>query len=102
VCAAPLKKLVADQVTNDGARMEARRIKYGRQDYHLFVRAGGSTAGRCADLFGVAPTRVKLLAGGRRLATEAEVAAAAAEGAPILLVGTRKADVVGLCRLTLG
>ena len=41
VCAAPVKKLVADQVTNDGARMEARRIKYGRQDYHLFVRTRG-------------------------------------------------------------
>jgi len=74
----------------------ARRVRYGRQDYFLFVRTSSSNATlrRCAELFDIAPSRLKLVAGGRVLATEVEVEVAAACGSPIMCLGTRRAAVV--------
>lgn len=93
-----MRKLVADGDVDSSGALAARRVKYGRQDYHIFVKrsssSSNSTLARCAALFDIAPARVKLVAGGRVLTTEAEVEAAAAGGASILCVGTRRAAVV--------
>ena len=83
-------------LSSSSSSFVARRVKYGRQDYHLFVerRKPKATLTRCSHLFDVAPSRVKFFAGGRALSTEDEIEAAAAGGSPILCVGTRRADIV--------
>ena len=85
----------------DPARPSAfspRRIRHGRQEYHLFVPDHPptplATRDLCARLFDIDPARVKLLAKDRALVDESAVADASASGAPILLVGVRRDRLV--------
>lgn len=96
-CGEQLRKLVSEDPARPSTS-SPRRIRYGRQEYHLFVSdhppAPLATRTLCARLFDIDPARVKLLAKGRALVDESAVADASASGAPILLVGTRRDRLV--------
>ena len=94
-CSAPLRKLATDAAEAGAARVE-RRVKRGRQEWVVSVPAsrGCATKKACARLFGVPKTRLKLIAGGKTLETEEEVGSVADKGKIILVVGSRREDVV--------
>jgi hypothetical protein len=90
-----LRKLATDAAEAGAARVE-RRVKRGRQEWVVSVPAsrGCATKKACARLFGVPKTRLKLIAGGKTLETEEEVGSVADKGKIILVVGSRREDVV--------
>lgn len=94
-CAAPLRKLAADAVVA-GASNAHRRVKRGRLVWKISVpkSAHDATAKACARLFDVPRARLRLIAGGKALATEEEVARVAEAGETILVVGSRREDIV--------
>ena len=69
-CGEQLRKLVSEDPARPSTS-SPRRIRYGRQEYHLFVPdhppAPLATRTLCALLFDIDPARVKLLAKGRAL-----------------------------------
>ena len=94
-CAAPLRKLAADAVVA-GASNAHRRVKRGRLLWKISVpkSARDATAKACARLFDVPRARLRLIAGGKALATEKEVARVAEAGETVLVVGSRRENIV--------
>lgn len=93
-CSAPLRKLATDAADAGAARVE-RRVKRGRQEWVVSVSASRDATKRaCARLFDVPKTRLKLIAGGKTLETEEEVASVNDKGKIVLVVGSRRGDIV--------
>ena len=95
-CDSPLRKLVADAVDHASPARVPRRVRRGRQDWHLLVDATQhlATALRCSVLFSIPKERVRLLANGRVLNSEREVEAAVRNGAAVMVLGSNKRFVV--------
>ena len=91
-CAAPLRALATDAAVAGASR----RLKRGRLEWNISVPTGArdATAKACARLFDVPRARLKLIAGGKTLVTEAEVMRVAEAGKTILVVGSRRGDIV--------
>ena len=58
------------------------------------IRARDAAAKACARLFDVPRARLRLIAGGKALATEKEVARVAEAGETVLVVGSRRENIV--------
>lgn len=96
-CAAPLRKLAADAVVAGASNAHQRRVKRGRLVWEISVpksRNRDATAKACARLFDVPRARLRLIAGGKALTTEEEVARIAEAGETVLVVGSRRGDIV--------
>lgn len=85
-CAAPLRTLAADAAP--GAQL--RTVRYGRLQLTFDVEQRELTRARLAALLDVPPDRLTLLAHGRRVHTEAEVAVCDG-GAALVCFGTPRA-----------
>jgi hypothetical protein len=91
-----LRELVADDVYGSKSARVPRRVRRGKQDWFLFVQPleREATARRCASLFDIPRARLRLMAGGRALTTEEEIAAASDAGARVMVLGSKREDIV--------